>query len=69
MRGWGTNATLRAAGGFSISHCSVWVEWLSVWFWDLRSVGVIAYVSVWTVEERVVGGGKERRCNSFLGIK
>ena len=24
MRGWGTNATLRAAGGFSISHCFGW---------------------------------------------
>ena len=40
-----------------------------MWFWDLRSVGVIAYVVVWTVVESVVGGGKELRCNSFLKIK
>ena len=51
-----TNATLRAAGGFSISHCSVWVEWLSVWFWDLRIVGVIAFVVVLSMEEGTVGG-------------
>jgi hypothetical protein len=47
----GTNATLRAAGGFSISHCLVWVDRLSVWFWDLRSVGVIACEVVLSTEE------------------
>jgi hypothetical protein len=30
-----------------------------VWFWDLRSVDVVACVVVLSMEEGTVGGGKE----------